>query len=200
MSSNSPCGCARRLINILYLFPVNSLWAATRPPIGPWCDPKDGLFGMIDGLVEDPGMEPLPDTFYANAPIVYFFPDLAHSTLRGYKAYQFTNGQAPWVFGGIIGGAKGGYEPTAGTEMASPSPGYQSTTTGPSYVDLVDRYWQRTGDDGIPEGVLPFGKEQHDLHHVATPRGWRWERDQRAGRKPGPQSLDAASRHPAGMV
>lgn len=153
-----PVWLREALVNILYLFPVNSLWASMHPPIGPWCDPKDGLFGMIDGLVEDPGMEPLPDTFYANAPIVYFFPDLAHSTLRGYKAYQFTNGQAPWVFGGIIGGAKGGYEPTAGTEMASPSPGYQSTTTGPSYVDLVDRYWQRTGDEEFLKEFYPSVK------------------------------------------
>ncbi len=153
-----PVWLREALINILYLFPVNSLWATMHPPIGPWCDPKDGLFGMIDGLVEDPGMEPLPDTFYANAPIVYFFPDLAHSTLRGYKAYQFTNGQAPWVFGGIIGGAKGGYEPTAGTEMASPSPGYQSATTGPSYVDMVDRYWQRTGDAEFLKEFYPSVK------------------------------------------
>src|ERR1035441_1511922 len=84
---------------------------------------------MIDGLVEDPGVEPLPDTFYANAPIVFFFPDLALSTMRGYKAYHLTNGAAPWVFGGVVGGAKGGFESTAGVEMASPSPGYQTDLT-----------------------------------------------------------------------
>ena len=27
---------------------------------------------MIDGIVEVPAVEPMPDTFYANAPIVYF--------------------------------------------------------------------------------------------------------------------------------
>ncbi len=144
-----PVWLRESLVNILYLFPVNSLWSQARPPVGPWCDPKQGLFGMIDGIVEDPAVEPMPDTFYANAPIVYFFPDLALSTMRGYKAYQFTNGSAPWVFGGVVGEAKGGYEPTAGAEMASPSPGYQSTTTGPCYVDMVDRYWMRTGDDAI---------------------------------------------------
>lgn len=135
------------LVNLLYLFPVNSLWAVAEPPIGPWCRPQDGLFGMIDGIVEDPAVEPMPDTFYANAPIVYFFPELALSTLRGYKAYQFSNGAAPWIFGGVVGAAEGGYEPTAGTEMASPTPGYQATTTGPCYVDMVDRYWRRTGDN-----------------------------------------------------
>ncbi len=146
---NLPIWLREALVNILYLFPVNSLWAQGRPPVGPWCDPKDGLFGMLDGIVEVPAVEPMPDTFYANAPIVYFFPDLALSTMRGYKNYQFTNGAAPWVFGGVVGGAKGGFESTSGVEMASPSPGYQTATTGPCYVDMVDRYWQRTGDDAV---------------------------------------------------
>lgn len=144
-----PIWLRESLVNILYLFPVNSLWAMAEPPIGPWCRPEDGLFGMIDGIVEDPAVEPMPDTFYANAPIVYFFPDLALSTLRGYKAYQFTNGAAPWIFGGVVGEANGGYEATAGPEMASPTPGYQATTTGPCYVDMVDRYWRRSGDDAV---------------------------------------------------
>jgi uncharacterized protein (DUF608 family) len=145
-----PVWLREALVNILYLFPVNSLWAQGRPPVGPWCDPKQGLFGMIDGIVEVPAVEPMPDTFYANAPIVFFFfPDLALSTMRGYKAYQFTDGAAPWVFGGVVGGAKGGFESSAGVEMASPSPGYQTATTGPCYVDMVDRYWRRTGDDAV---------------------------------------------------
>ncbi|HXW14176.1 MAG TPA: GH116 family glycosyl-hydrolase [Terriglobia bacterium] len=144
-----PVWLRESLVNILYLFPVNSLWAQGKPPVGPWCDPQQGLFGMIDGIVEVPAVEPMPDTFYANAPIVFFFPDLALSTLRGYKAYQFTDGAAPWVFGGVVGGSKGGFEPSAGVEMASPSPGYQTATTGPCYVDMVDRYWRRTGDDAV---------------------------------------------------
>lgn len=142
-----PVWLREALLNVLYLFPVNSLWAAARPPIGPWCDPKDGLFGLLDGIVEDPAIEPIPDTFYANAPLVYFFPDLALSTLRGYKAYQFANGAAVWIFGGVVGAAIGGYEMTAGTEFAMPTPGYQTTTNGPCYVDLVDRYLLRSSDE-----------------------------------------------------
>jgi len=179
---NLPVWLREALVNILYLFPVNSLWAAARPPIGLWCDPKQGLFGMIDGIVEVPAVEPMPDTFSANAPIVYFFPDLALSTMRGYKAYQFPSGSAPWVFGGVVGEAKGGYESTAAAEMASPSPGYQATTTGPCYVDMVDRYWLRTGGRRDHEGVLLLRETQHHLHHV--PAAWRRRREcgQRAGR------------------
>jgi non-lysosomal glucosylceramidase len=141
-----PVWLRESLINILYLFPVNSFWAAARPPVGPWCRPEDGLFGLLDGIVEDPAIEPIPDTFYANAPLVYFFPDLALSTLRGYKAYQFASGAAVWIWGGVVGAAIGGYEMTAGTEMAMPTPGYQTTTNGPCYVDMIDRYLRRTGD------------------------------------------------------
>jgi uncharacterized protein (DUF608 family) len=134
------------LVNILHLFPINSLWAKARPPIDPWCKPEDGEFGLLDGIVEDPAIEPIPDTFYANAPLVFFFPDAARSSLRTYKAYQFPNGAAVWIWGGVVGWAEGGYDVTAGTEMAMPTPGYQTTTNGPCYVDLVDRYLERTGD------------------------------------------------------
>ncbi len=146
------------LINILHLFPINSLWAAARPPIPPWCRPEDGLFGLLDGIVEDPAIEPIPDTFYANPPLVYFFPDLALSTLRGYRNYQFPNGAAVWIFGGVVGEAKGGYEATAGPEFAMPTPGYQTTTNGPCYVDLVDRYLLRTGDQEVLREFYPSVK------------------------------------------
>ena len=136
------------LVNILYLFSVNSFWAAARPPVGPWCRPEDGLFGLLDGIVEDPAIEPIPDTFYANAPLVYFFPELALSTLRGYMAYQFASGAAVWCWGGVVSGGDG-YEMTAGTEMAMPNPGDQTTTNGPCYVDMIDRYVQRTRDQSV---------------------------------------------------
>jgi uncharacterized protein (DUF608 family) len=156
-----PVGLREQLVNILHLFPINSLWAAARPPIGPWCRPEDGLFGLLDGIVEDPAIEPIPDTFYANPPLVFFFPDLALSTLRGYKAYQFANGAAPWIFGGVVGMSGGeydtsrGFERTAGTEFAMPTDADQTTTNGPCYVDMVDRYWQRTGDDGVIQEFYP---------------------------------------------
>ena len=157
--STLPIWLRESLINVLYLLPVNSLWAAARPPIGPWCRPEDGLFGLLDGIVEDPAIEPIPDTFYANAPLVFFFPDLALSTLRGYKAYQFASGAAVWIWGGVVGAAIGGYEMTAGTEFAIPTPGYQTTTNGPCYVDMVDRYLLRTRDEKVLEEFYPSVKK-----------------------------------------
>jgi uncharacterized protein (DUF608 family) len=152
---NMPVWLRESLVNILYLLPINSLWAAARPPIGPWCRPEDGLFGLLDGIIEDPAMEPIPDTFYGNPPLVYFFPDLALSSMRGYKAYQFASGAAVWIWGGVVGAAVGGYEMTASTELAMPTPGYQTTTNGPCYVDMVDRYLLRTGDTKILREFYP---------------------------------------------
>ena len=153
-----PVWLRESLVNILHLFPINSLWAAARPPIGPWCQPEEGLFGLLDGIVEDPAIEPIPDTFYANAPLVFFFPDLALSSLHGYKAYQFPNGAAVWIWGGVVGQSAGGYEITAGTEFAMPTPGYQTTTNGPCYVDLIDRFLQRTGDEDALREFYPSVK------------------------------------------
>ena len=91
------------LINMLYLFPINSFWAAARPPVGPWCRPEDGLFGLMDGIVEDPAIEPIPDTFYANAPLVFSSltwrsrPCAAtrHTSLRAGRRYG--SGAGWWV-------------------------------------------------------------------------------------------------------
>ena len=80
---------------------------------------------------------------------MFFFPDLALSTLRGYKAYQFASGAAVWIWGGLVGESAGATNMTAGTEFAMPTPGYQTTTNGPCYVDMVDRFWQRTGNEAV---------------------------------------------------
>jgi uncharacterized protein (DUF608 family) len=130
-----------------------------QPPIGDWCRKEDGLFGLMSGIIDWPDMEVIPDIFYANPPVVFFFPDLAVSEMRGYKAYQFPNGAAVWQWGGATGAARGGYLTTAGTDMATPSPGFQTTTNGPCYVDMVDKVLMRTGDDQLVREFYPSVKK-----------------------------------------
>ncbi len=144
-----PLWLRESLVNVLHLISKTGYWAQAEAPIGNWCREEDGLFGMNECPRECPQIECIPCSFYGNVPVIYFFPELALSTLRGYKAYQYPDGAAPWVFGGCTAGAAEGHRATDGTEMAIPSPGYQTTLNGPCYVDMVDRYWQRTGDDGI---------------------------------------------------
>jgi uncharacterized protein (DUF608 family) len=134
------------LINVLHLITETSVWGQARPPIGDWCRPEDGVFGMSESPRWCPQIECIPCSFYGNLPLVYFFPALALSTLRAYKAYQYPTGGMPWVFGGVTVG-------TRPYELAVPSPGYavkpQTTLDGPCYVEMVDKLWQRSGDDGL---------------------------------------------------
>jgi len=134
------------LVNVLHLLTETSVWAQAKPPIGEWCRPEDGIFGMNESPRGCPQIECIPCSFYGNLPLVYFFPEAALSTVRTYKAYQYPSGAAPWVFGGCTTGTKP-------YEVALPSPGYshkpQTTLDGPCYVDMVDRMWRRTGDDAI---------------------------------------------------
>lgn len=154
-----PVWLRESLVNILHLISKTGYWAAAKPPIGNWCREEDGLFGMNECPRECPQIECIPCSFYGNVPVVYFFPELALSTLRGYKAYQYPDGAAVWVFGGCTSGAAEGHPETDGTEMAIPSPGYQTTLNGPCYVDMVDRYWQRTGNNEILKEFYPSVKK-----------------------------------------
>ena len=145
-----PLWLRETLVNNLYLINEVGMWADAKPPIGDWCRKEDGLFGMNESPRECPQIECIPCSFYGNIPLVYFFPELALSTLRGYKAYQYPDGAAPWIFGGCTG-----HPQTEGSEMATPNRGYQTTTNGISYLDMVDKYWQRTGDDVMLKEFYP---------------------------------------------
>ena len=154
-----PVWLRESLVNILHLIPKTSFWAVAQEPLGKWCREEDGLYGMSECPRECPQIECLPCSFYGNIPLVYFFPDLALSTLRGYKAYQYEDGAPPWIFGGCTRGAAEGYTPTDPCDMATPTPGVQNTLNGPCYVDMFDRYWQRTGNDEVLKEFYPSIKK-----------------------------------------
>ena len=141
-----PAWLRSSLIDNLHLIAEDGLWAQAKAPIGEWCREEDGLFGMIESPRWAAQVECNPCSFYGNMPLVYLFPELALSTLRGYKAYQYPDGQAPWIFGGASGSS-------LWVEMAMPVRGYgrksMATLDGACYVDMVDRMWMRTGDDSV---------------------------------------------------
>jgi uncharacterized protein (DUF608 family) len=122
------------LINVLYMMTEDGLWAQAKPPLPVWVKPEDGLFGMNECPRGCPQIECIPCSFYGNQPIVYFFPELALSTLRGYKGYQYPDGAPPWVFGGCTGS-------TAPIDFANPTRGYQYATNGISLAAIADRYF-----------------------------------------------------------
>ena len=154
-----PVWLREALVNSLHPLATCSFWAVAKPPIGDWCRKEDGLFGLVSGIIDWPNMEVIIDIWYSNWPVVLFFPDLAMSEIRGHKAYMFANGTAAWLWGGYSGEAKGGYLQTAGTEMTIPSPGFQTTTNGSCYVDMVDRVLMRTGNDDMLREFYPSIKK-----------------------------------------
>jgi uncharacterized protein (DUF608 family) len=127
------------LVNVLYMMTEDGLWAQKKAPLPAWVKEEDGLFGMIECPRGCPQFECLPCSFYGNAPLVYFFPELAKSTYRGYKGYQFPEGAPPWIFGGCTG-------QTPPVDFANTTRGYQFTTNGISLAAMLDRYYLCHGD------------------------------------------------------
>ncbi len=133
------------LINSLYVIAEASMWAAAVPPVPEWVRPKDGLFAMNESPRDCPQMECIPCSFYGNIPLVYFFPELALSTLRGYKGYQSAEGAAPFLFSN----GNGSSLPLEIGRPASYAYEYQQVLNGLCYAALVDRYRMCRGGDAF---------------------------------------------------
>lgn len=129
-----PGWLADTLINSLHLITETAQWAQATDVFGGKFKEEDGLFGMNECPRSCPQIECIPCTLYGNLPIVYFFPELALSTLRGYKAYQFPNGRPAWIFGSV-------------SEMAAPIEGYQFTLNGSCYAEIFNKLWLVRGKD-----------------------------------------------------
>jgi uncharacterized protein (DUF608 family) len=132
------------LVNNLHLITEDGMWAQKKEPLPEWVREEDGLFGMNECPRGCPQIECIPCSFYGSQPLVYFFPELALSTLRGYKGYQYGDGAAVWVFGGCTG-------QTPPIDFANPTRGYQFATNGISLAAMVDRY------------LLCYGDQQEDF-------------------------------------
>jgi uncharacterized protein (DUF608 family) len=116
------------LVNILYCITEDSFWAQRDEKLLPWTTEEDGLFGLNECPRCCPQIECIPCSFYGSQPLVYFFPELQLSTLRGYKHYQGDDGRPVWTFG-------------PKNDMASPAyTQYQSSTNGISLLGVVDRF------------------------------------------------------------
>lgn len=126
------------LVNNLALIAEDSYWAQARPPLGDWCYPG-GAFALTESPRGCPQTSCIPCDWYGNLPIVYFYPELARSNLRLFKQYQLETGEIPFAIGHIADLP----------DFASPAYYWQVSLNGMCYVDMVDRVWQRTGDDTV---------------------------------------------------
>jgi uncharacterized protein (DUF608 family) len=140
------------LVNNLHLITEVGMWAQARPPIGDWCLPEDGLWGLNECPRGCPQIECGGNSYYGGFAVQYFFPQLAKSSLRAAKAYQYPDGLPPWVFGGTTGR-------TPPVEMVLPTRGYQNGQTPSWYVAMVARHWDCTHDDAFLGEFYPFLKK-----------------------------------------
>ena len=147
-----PVWLRESLVNNFYLLAEDALWAQADDPLPDWVRNEDGLFGLIEDPRSCPQIECIPCSFYGNWPLVWFFPETALSTLRGYKGYMFPDGAVPWCFGGITCG-------TPAIDFAMPTRGYQIVLNGSCYTDMVSRYWLRTRDQKFLEEFFPSVKK-----------------------------------------
>ena len=136
--SEYPLWLKDTLINSLALITEDGFYAQPKGPLGDWC--ADGLFGMIECPRACPQIECIPCSWYGNMPIVYFFPKLAHSTLKGYKEYFREDGAAPFCFGPQTDMWQGNNNHAHDNQIM---------LNGVCYVDMVYRMWQRSGDKNL---------------------------------------------------
>ncbi len=155
-----PVWLRESLVNILYLITKDGLWACAEPPVGQWCRPEDGLFGMNEDPRGCPQIECHPCSFLGNLPLVYFFPELALSTLRGYKAYQHPDGPMAWIWNDDGSGpcdmTSPGYRPNQRPHLAM------------EYVIMIDRLILATQDAALLEEFYPSVKKAviHNIKQV----------------------------------
>ena len=137
-SDQYPVWLRDSLVNNLALIAEDSHWFQPRPPLGDASFP-DGAFALNESPRGCPHMSCNPCDWYGNHPIVFFYPELSLSNLRLYKEYQLDDGEIPFALGKI------GDLP----DMVTPEYYWQVSLNGTCYVDMVDRQWQRTGDDAV---------------------------------------------------
>lgn len=132
-----PPWLADALVNNLCLIAEDSHWVQPRPPLGDWAFPG-GAFALDESPRGCPHTACIPCDWYGNLPIVFFFPELARSTLRAFKAYQAEDGEIPFAIGKIDV-----------PDFAVPEFGWQVSLNGFCFADMVDRLWLATRDDSV---------------------------------------------------
>jgi uncharacterized protein (DUF608 family) len=139
-SQELPIWLRDTLINVLATIPEDSYWARPIYPVD-WAGPA-GLFGMNESPRGSPQIECIPCSYCGNIPLVYFFPELARTTLRGYVHYMRHDGAVPFRWG-------------PGSDMSNPTWEWQKSLNGVCFVDMVDRLWLRTADDNVLREFYP---------------------------------------------
>jgi uncharacterized protein (DUF608 family) len=134
------------LINAFYYFGPCSVWAQAKDPIGDWCKPEDGVFALAEAPRSCAHMNTFQNAAVGGPFLSMFFPDLALSTLRAFRAAQNAEGNIPCVLGLWMDVAFPlGYE-------------YQKVMNPGDYLGQLDWQWKSSGDDDFMKEFYPSAK------------------------------------------
>ncbi len=122
------------LVNSFYATCKNSHWIARWRP-DDWF-PPEGLFLLNESYTTCPISETLPCHYYGSFPVLFFFPELERTALEAYRHYQLASGEVPFSLDRGFGARAPNYQ-------------VQHNNGIGEYIELIYRYWLRTGDDGF---------------------------------------------------
>ncbi|MDE0186143.1 MAG: GH116 family glycosyl hydrolase [Candidatus Poribacteria bacterium] len=132
------------LVNILHLITKDSSYIRL-----PGADPRDGLLTLVEAARTMPLREVICQAVWGDFAITYFFPELRRGTLRAIAAYQLDDGRIPLQLG----------------INEHDMPAYaHPLVNGFLFTEMVDRLWQRTGDDGVVREFYPTIKRAMRFH------------------------------------
>lgn len=128
------------LVNSFYGLCKNSHWIARWRP-DDWF-PPEGLFLLDESYTTCPLSETITCHYWGNFPVLFFFPELERTTLEGYRHYQLESGEVPFSLDRGFGARAPNYQ-------------VQHQNGICEYIELIYRYWLRTGDDGFLRVFYP---------------------------------------------
>ncbi|NLV73710.1 MAG: hypothetical protein GXY52_03345 [Chloroflexi bacterium] len=128
------------LVNSFYATCKNSHWITRSRPDDWFGD--DGLFLLNESYTTCPLSETLPCHYLGSLPTLFFFPELERTTLEAYRHYQLASGEIPFSLDRGFGAR---------------APNYQTQHTNGinEYIELVYRYYLRTGDEEFLREFYP---------------------------------------------
>ncbi|HID95474.1 MAG TPA: hypothetical protein EYP53_05380 [Candidatus Latescibacteria bacterium] len=139
------------LINGLYSMAKNTLWVVSERPDN-WYLPE-GFFTHNESFTGCPITETMVCRMHGHFPTLFFFPELERTTLHAFRHFQLRDGEVPFCFG----------RPTG---MRDPRYHCQHPLNSAQYVQMIYRYYLRTGDRAFLEEYYPSVKDA--IHYLRS--------------------------------
>ena len=152
-----PGWLADALVNAFYYMAPCSMWAQAKDPVGDWCKPEDGVFALEEAPRSCPHVTTLSNYALAGPLLSFFFPELAVSSLRAYRATQRENGDLAQLLG-------------RWADVANPMAyDYQEVMVGLCYVIPAYWHWKVTGDEQFMKEFYPSVKKALEYSFTQRP-------------------------------